>query len=142
MTKEQKIYCIIGKAVSILFGCSVVAGVILAILYYALFCQRGGKYMEAIICTIAGIFIGLTTSWYFQIKPMADKDKLIEEQKEENLQVCSENKELRAEIEDLKEDKRYLEKQINTIKDIVNDYDTADGKVAKIKEVITTANVK
>lgn len=98
--------------------------------------------MEAIICSMAGIFIGLTTSWYFQIKPMADKDKLIEEQKEENLQVCSENKELRAEIEDLKEDKRYLEKQINTIKDIVNDYDTADGKVAKIKEVITTANVK
>lgn len=98
--------------------------------------------MEAIICTIAGIFIGLTTSWYFQIKPMASKDNLIEEQKEENLQVCSENKELRAEIEDLKEDKRYLEKQINTIKDIVNDYDTADGKVAKIKEVITTANVK
>lgn len=38
MTKEQKIYCIIGKAVSILFGCSVVAGVILATLYYALFC--------------------------------------------------------------------------------------------------------
>lgn len=98
--------------------------------------------MEAIICTIAGIFIGLTTSWYFQIKPMADKDKLIEEQKEENLQVCSENKELRAEIEDLKEDKRYLEKQINTIKDIVNDYDTADGKVAKIKEVIQGTNLK
>ena len=98
--------------------------------------------MEAIICTIAGIFIGLTTSWYFQIKPMADKDKLIEEQKEENLQVCSENKELKAEIEDLKEDKRYLEKQINTIKDIVNDYDTADGKVAKIKEVIQGTNLK
>lgn len=38
MTKEQKIYCIIGRAVSILFGCSVVAGVILATLYYALFC--------------------------------------------------------------------------------------------------------
>lgn len=98
--------------------------------------------MEAIICTIAGIFIGLTTSWYFQIKPMASKDNLIEEQKEENLQVCSENKELRAEIEDLKEDKRYLEKQINTIKDIVNDYDTADGKVAKIKEVIQGTNLK
>ena len=98
--------------------------------------------MEAIICSMAGIFIGLTTSWYFQIKPMADKDKLIEEQKEENLQVCSENKELRAEIEDLKEDKRYLEKQINTIKDIVNDYDTADGKVAKIKEVIQGTNLK
>lgn len=38
MTKEQKIYCIIGKAVSILAGCSMVAGVILATLYYALFC--------------------------------------------------------------------------------------------------------
>lgn len=98
--------------------------------------------MEAIICSMAGIFIGLTTSWYFQIKPIADKDNLIEEQKEENLQVCSENKELRAEIEDLKEDKRYLEKQINTIKDIVNDYDTADGKVAKIKEVIQGTNLK
>lgn len=38
MTKEQKIYCIIGRAVSLLLGCSVVAGVILATLYYALFC--------------------------------------------------------------------------------------------------------
>lgn len=38
MKKELKFYCIIGKAVSILFGCSVVAGVILATLYYALFC--------------------------------------------------------------------------------------------------------
>ena len=98
--------------------------------------------MEAVLGCLCGIFVGLTTSWYFQIKTIADKDNLIEEQKEENLQVCSENKELRAEIEDLKEDERYLEKQINTIKDIVNDYDTADGKVAKIKEVITTANVK
>ena len=38
MTKEQKIYCIIGRAVSILAGCSMVAGVVLATLYYALFC--------------------------------------------------------------------------------------------------------
>lgn len=98
--------------------------------------------MEAILGCLAGIFVGFTAGGYMLLKPMADKDNLIEEQKEENLQVCSENKELRAEIEDLKEDKRYLEKQINTIKDIVNDYDTADGKVAKIKEVITTANVK
>ena len=98
--------------------------------------------MEAVLGCLCGIFVGLTTSWYFQIKTIADKDNLIEDQKEENLQVCDENKELRAEIEDLKEDKRYLEKQINTIKDIVNDYDTADGKIAKIKEVITSANVK
>ena len=38
MSKEQKIYCIIGRAVSILAGCSAVAGVVLATLYYALFC--------------------------------------------------------------------------------------------------------
>ena len=38
MTKEQKIYCIIGRAISLLAGCSAVAGVILATLYYALFC--------------------------------------------------------------------------------------------------------
>ena len=38
MSKELKFYCIIGRAVSILFGCSVVAGIILATLYYALFC--------------------------------------------------------------------------------------------------------
>ena len=98
--------------------------------------------MEAILGCLAGIFVGFTAGGYMLLQPIADKDKLIEEQKEENLQVCSENKELRAEIEDLKEDKRYLEKQINTIKDIVNDYDTADGKVAKIKEVIQGTNLK
>ena len=98
--------------------------------------------MEAVLGCLAGIFVGFTAGGYILLKPIADKDNLIEEQKEENLQVCSENKELRAEIEDLKEDKRYLEKQINTIKDIVNDYDTADGKVAKIKEVIQGTNLK
>ena len=98
--------------------------------------------MEAILGCLAGIFVGFTAGGYMLLQPMADKDKLIEEQKEENLQVCSENKELRAEIEDLKEDKQYLEKQINTVKDIVNDYDTADGKAAKIKEVIQGTNLK
>lgn len=38
MSKEQKIYYIIGRAVSILAGCSAVAGVVLGVLYYALFC--------------------------------------------------------------------------------------------------------
>ena len=38
MKEELKFYCIIGRAVSILFGCSVVAIAILGILYYALFC--------------------------------------------------------------------------------------------------------
>ena len=38
MSKEQKIYCIIGRAISLLLGCSAVAGVVLATLHYALFC--------------------------------------------------------------------------------------------------------
>ena len=98
--------------------------------------------MEAILGCLFGIFVGFTAGGYILLKPMADKDNLIEEQKEENLQVCSENKELRAEIEDLKEDKQYLEKQLKKIKNIVDDYDTANGKVAKIKEVIQGTNLK
>lgn len=85
---------------------------------------------------------GITCAGYMFIQPLADRDKTIEEQKEENLQVCNENKDLRAENEDLREDKQYLEKQLKKIKNIVDDYDTADSKVTKIKEVITTANVK
>ena len=98
--------------------------------------------MEAIICTIAGIFIGLTTSWYFQIKPMASKDKLIEEQKEENLQVCSENKELRAEIEDLKFELSVANRKIEQkdeiakrIKVVVNSFMTQEDKLKRIKEL-------
>ena len=98
--------------------------------------------MEAILGCLAGIFVGFTAGGYMLLQPMASKDNLIEEQKEENLQVCSENKELRAEIEDLKEDKRYLERQLKKIKDTVDDYDTTDGKVAKIKEVIQGTNLK
>lgn len=85
---------------------------------------------------------GIASAGYMFIHPIADRDKLIEQQKEENLQVCSENKDLRAELEDIREDKEYLERKLKTIKDIVDDYDTADSKVTKIKEVITTANVK
>ena len=98
--------------------------------------------MEAIICTIAGIFIGLTTSWYFQIKPMADKDKLIEEQKEENLQVCSENKDLRAELDDARFDLSVTNKEIEQkdeivkkMKIIINDFMTKEDKSNKLKEL-------
>lgn len=98
--------------------------------------------MEAIICTIAGIFIGLTTSWYFQIKPMADKDKLIEEQKEENLQVCSENKDLRAELDDARFDLSVTNKEIEQkdeivkkMKIIINDFMTKEDKLNKLKEL-------
>lgn len=99
--------------------------------------------MEAIICTIAGIFVGLTTAWYFQIKPIADKDKLIEEQKEENLQVCSENKELRAEIEDIKFELSVANKEIeqkdelvDKMQVVINDFMTKEDKLSKINELV------
>ena len=84
--------------------------------------------MEAIICTIAGIFIGLTTSWYFQIKPIADKDKLIEE--------------LRAEIEDLKFELSVANKEIeqkdelvDKMQVVINDFMTKEDKLNKLKEL-------
>lgn len=91
--------------------------------------------MEAIICSMAGIFIGLTTSWYFQIKPIKEKNDKIS-------QLEYENFDLRNICEDAKEDKQYLEKQLKKIKNIVDDYDTANGKVTKIKEVIQGTNLK
>lgn len=91
--------------------------------------------MEAIICSMAGIFIGLTTSWYFQIKPIKEKNDKIS-------QLAHENFDLRNICEDAKEDKQYLERKLKTIKDIVDDYDTAESKVAKIKEVIQGTNLK
>ena len=84
--------------------------------------------MEAIICTIAGIFIGLTTAWYFQIKPIADKDKLIEE--------------LRAEIEDLKFELSVANKEIeqkdelvDKMQVVINDFMTKEDKLNKLKEL-------
>lgn len=37
--------------------------------------------MEAVLGCVAGIFIGLTTSWYFQIKPISKKNNLIQQQR-------------------------------------------------------------
>lgn len=98
--------------------------------------------MEMIFGVLAGIFVGIASAGYMFIQPLADRDKTIAEQKEENLQVCGENKELRAELEDTQDDNAYLEKQLSKIEKIVNDYDIAENKVTKIKEVITSANVK
>ena len=91
---------------------------------------------------MAGIFVGVATAGYMFIHPMAERDKLIAEQKEENLQVCDKNKDLRAENEDLKDDITGLNKLLKRIYNITNDFDTAESKVSNIKEVITTANVK
>lgn len=100
---------------------------------------------------MAGIFVGVATAGYMFIHPIAERDELIEQQKEENIQVCDENKVLRAEVEDLKDDlsTAYKEielkdKQIECIRTLLeqNSYNRDDLKIAKIKEVITTANVK
>ena len=101
--------------------------------------------MIGIICCVAGIFIGLTTSWYFQIKPMNEKNNLIEQQKEENIQVCDENKDLRAEVEDLKDDLstankeiEMKDKQIECIRTLLeqNDYGRPEKKLEKLKELV------
>lgn len=93
--------------------------------------------MEAILCCLSGIFISLTTSWYFQIKPMS--------------QLKSENSDLRQELEDIKFDLstankeiELKDKQIECIRTLLeqNSYNRDDLRIAKIKEVITTANVK
>ena len=98
--------------------------------------------MEAILGCLAGIFVGFTAGGYMLLKPIADKDNLIEEQKEENLQVCSENKELRAEIEDIKFDLSVANRAIEQkdeiakrIKVVVNSFMTQEDKLKRIKEL-------
>lgn len=98
--------------------------------------------MEAILGCLAGIFVGFTAGGYMLLKSMADKDNLIEEQKEENLQVCSENKELRAEIEDLKFELSVANKEIeqkdelvDKMQVVINDFMTKEDKLNKLKEL-------
>ena len=93
---------------------------------------------------MAGIFVGVATAGYMFIHPMAERDKLIEQQKEENLQVCNENKDLRAEVEDLKDDLSTANKEIEmkdkTIQLFIseierNDYNRPDLHLKKLKEL-------
>lgn len=87
--------------------------------------------MEAIICSMAGIFIGLTTSWYFQLKPINEKDNKIS-------QLKSENDDLRYKNDDLQEDLLTANRQIEAIKTLLeqNNYGRDDIKIAKIKELV------
>ena len=87
--------------------------------------------MEAIICSMAGIFIGLTTSWYFQLKPINEKDNKIS-------QLKSENDDLRYQNDDLQEDLLTANRQIEAIKTLLeqNNYGRDDIKIAKIKELV------
>ena len=85
---------------------------------------------------------GVASAGYMFIQPLADKDKTIKEQKEENLQVCDENKELRAELEDTKFNLSVATKEIEQkdeivekIKVIINDFMTKEDKLDKLKEL-------
>ena len=100
--------------------------------------------MEIIFGALCGIFVGIASSAYMCLQPLADRDKLINEQKEENLQVCNENKELRAENEDLRFDLSVANEKIEQKDEIVdkivkqaerNNYNNEKVKLNKIKEL-------
>ena len=92
--------------------------------------------MLAIIGCLFGIFVGIATAGYMFIHPLAERDKTIAEYKEQDEQLYEELKEARAENEDLKEDKEYLEKQLKKISNIANDFMTKEDKLNKINELI------
>ena len=92
--------------------------------------------MLAILGCLFGIFVGIATAGYMFIHPLAERDKTIAEYKEQDEQLYEELKEARAENEDLKEDKKYLEKQLKKISNIANDFMTKEDKLNKIKELV------
>ena len=84
--------------------------------------------MLSIITCLFGIFVGLTTSWYFQIKPMS--------------QLKSENSDLRQELEATRFDLSVANKEIEQkdkivekMQIIINDFMTKEDKLNKIKEL-------
>lgn len=107
--------------------------------------------MLAIIGCLFGIFVGVAAAGYMFIQPLAERDKTIAEYKEQDEQLYQELQELRAELEDTKEDlsianneKELKDKQIECIRTLLeqNSYGRDDIKIAKLKEVITSANMK
>lgn len=106
--------------------------------------------MEAIFGALFGIFVGVASAGYMFIQSLADRDRTIKEQKEENLQVCDENKELRAENEDIKFDLSVANKEIERKDEIVqkiayemsrNEYNNNEAlrvKLSKINELVKT----
>ena len=84
--------------------------------------------MLVVLGCLCGIFVGLTTSWYFQIKPIANLKR--------------ENDDLRHEKDDLQEDLFMANKEIETkdeivekIKVIINDFMTKEDKLNRIREL-------
>ena len=98
--------------------------------------------MEIIFGVLMGIFVGIASAGYMFIQPLAERDKTIAEQKEENLQVCDENKDLRAELDDARFDLSVTNKEIEQkdeivkkMKIIINDFMTKEDKLNKLKEL-------
>lgn len=98
--------------------------------------------MEILFGVLMGIFVGIACAGYIFIQPIADRDKLIDKQKEENLQVCNENKVLRAEAEDLRFDLSVANRKIDQkdeivekMKIVINDFMTKEDQLSKIKEL-------
>lgn len=98
-----------------------------------------------ILCVLMGMFAGVAAAGYMFIQPLAERDKTIAEQKEENLQVCDKNKQLRAELEDTRfdlsvarEEMELQDKQIECIRTLLeqNSYSRDDIKIAKLKELV------
>ena len=98
-----------------------------------------------ILCVLIGIFVGIASAGYMFIKPLAERDNTIAEQKEENLKVCSENGALRAKIDDISfelstayKENELKDKQIECIKTILeqNDYGRPEKKLEKLKELV------
>lgn len=84
--------------------------------------------MLAVLGCLCGIFVGLTTSWYFQIKPIANLKR--------------ENDDLRHDKDDLQDDlsiackeMEMKDKIVEKIKVIINDFMTKEDKLSKIKEL-------
>ena len=91
--------------------------------------------MLVVFGCLCGIFVGLTTSWYFQIKPINEKINKIS-------QLENENDDLRHEKDDLQEDLSIVNKEIEMkdkiverIKVIINDFMTKEDKLNRIKEL-------
>ena len=98
-----------------------------------------------ILCVLIGIFVGIASAGYMFIKPLAERDNTIAEQKEENLKVCSENGALRAKIDDISfelstayKENELKDKKIECIKTILeqNDYGRPEKKLEKLKELV------
>ena len=84
---------------------------------------------------MAGIFVGVASAGYMFIHPMAERDEEIA-YKDEML----ENKDI--ELEKVTKERNELRKYKQDVENIINSKATIVDKYDKIKEVITTANVK